>query len=129
MEKKNKYYNEYVLTEQLPLNSSNRDEVLKWIYDIHIVEWYTTYLLHKRVDDLDTQDKIGDIYLMIAEKPQSVWDDLFEQGKYAISAYVAGIIHHQIVSDNSAVYKRYEKYKKTEITQDDLFWENYGENN
>lgn len=129
MKKKNKYYNEYVLTEQIPLKSSKRDDVLQWIYNIHVVEWCVTYLLKKPIDSEDTEDKIQDIYLFLAEKPQELWDELFAQGKYAISAYVAGLVHKQIKSSTSSIYNTYTKHKQIETIQDDLFWENYAELN
>lgn len=124
---KNKYYNQLVLTEEIPLNSSNRDEVIKWIYDTHIVEWYSTYLLKKGIDE-DLSDKIQEIYLMICEVPQEKWDKLFQQGQYAISAYVTGVVHQQLWSTTSKIYTKYGKYNATQITQDEIFWETYDEN-
>lgn len=124
--KKNKWYNEPVLTEVLPLESSDRDTIIKWIYDIHIVEWYSTYLLKKAIDE-DLEDKIQEIYLMICELPQEKLNELYNQGKYAISAYVTGIIHQQLYSTTSDIYYKYGKYNLTELTQDELFWEKYSD--
>lgn len=124
---KNKYYNKLVLTEELPLNTSNRDDVLNWIYDIHIVEWYSTYLLKKGIDD-DLADKIQEIYLMLCEVPQEKWDKLFQQGKFAISSYVTGVVHQQLWSTTSKIYTKYGRYNATQITQDEIFWDIYDEN-
>ena len=124
--KKNKYYSEPVLTEKIPLETSDRDTVIKWIYDIHIVEWYSTYLLKKKIDD-DLADKIQEIYLMLCEIGQDKWNELFEQGKFAISAYVTGVIHQQLYSSTSAIFYKYGKYNTTELTQDELFWEKYND--
>lgn len=124
---KNKFYNARVLTKQTPLKSNERDVIVQWIYDIHVVEWYTTQLLHQSYNDTEVQDKIQEIYLMICEVSQEKWNELYKQGKYAISAYVTGIIHQQIVSDNSDVYKKYNRHKERFLIKDDLFWETYSD--
>lgn len=126
MTKVNKWYRKKCLTDELPLESSDRDTVIKWIYDIHVVEWYSTFLLKKGVDE-ELEDKIQEIYLMICEIPQAKWDELYKQGKYAISAYVTGIIHQQLYSDTSAIYYKYGKYAETELHKDELFWEKYSD--
>ena len=48
---KNKYYPYKVKTSELPLTSDERDVVIKWIYDTHLVEWYTTYLMKKSMEE------------------------------------------------------------------------------
>lgn len=126
MKLKNKYYDKTCLTNELKLGSGDRDSIVKWVYDTHVVEWYSTYLLKKPIDD-DLEDKIQEIYLMICEISQDKWNELYEQGQYAISAYVTGIIHQQLLSDTSAIYYKYGKYNTTELTQDDLFWEKYSD--
>lgn len=124
---KNKYYPYKVKTGELPLTSDERDVVLKWIYDTHIVEWYTTYLIKKSMEEDGVEDRIQELFLMICEIPEEKWKELYAQGQYAVSAYVTGIIHQQIISGNSAIYKKYTKYEATQITQDELFWEKYVE--
>jgi len=124
---KNQYYSQNVKTTEIDLPNGERDTVIQWIYDIHIVEWYVTYLLKQSIDEDDVQDKIQEIYLMICEIPEDKWKGLFEQGKYAISAYVTGIIHQQLISKNSKIYKDYVKYHATEKVKSDLFWEIYDE--
>lgn len=122
---KNKYYPYKVLTGDLPLTSAERDVVIKWIYDTHIVEWYTTYLMKKSMEEDGVEDRIQELFLMICEIPEEKWKELYAQGQYAVSAYVTGIIHQQIISVNSAIYKKYTKYETTQIIQDELFWETY----
>lgn len=121
---KNKYYDKLCLTTELKLKTSNRDDVIKWIYDSHVVEWYSTFLLRKHIDE-DLADKIQEIYMMICEIPQEKWDYLYAQGQYAISAYVTGIVHQQLWSTTSEIYYKYGKYNLTEITEDETFWERY----
>ena len=126
---KNKYYEFKVLSADLPLKSDKKDDIIQWIYDIHIVEWYTTYLLKKTMENEEVQDKIQEIYLMICEVPQKRWNELYSQGRFAISGYVTGIIHQQLISKTSKIYKKYGKYNETFQTKDDVFWTTYDEEN
>ena len=129
MRRANKYYQERVLTREIPLKDGNRDTIIKWIYDCHLVEWYSTYLLCKTLEDEDTKDKIQSIWEEICAIPQDKWDYLYEQGKYSVSAYITGIVHQQLISDSSKVYNLYNKYSKTFITQDEKFWEKFYDEN
>lgn len=126
---KNNYYEFKVLSADLPLKSDKKDDIIRWIYDIHIVEWYTTYLLKKTMENEEVQDKIQEIYLMICEVPQKRWNELYSQGRFAISGYVTGIIHQQLISKTSKIYKKYGKYNETFQTKDDIFWATYDEEN
>lgn len=122
---KNWNYSKKVKTGEIPLNSSNRDDVLVWLTKTHLIEWYTTYLLKRDIDSCDVKDKIQDIYLEICSVPQEKWDDLYEQGVYSISAYVSGLIHRQIVSDTSKVYLKYNRYRERFVTMEDSFWQSF----
>ena len=123
--KKNIYYNGYVKTGEIPLKDSNIETIVQWLYDTHLVEWYVTYLLKKRLEDEDVEDKIQDIYVYVMETPQEKWDDLFEQGQFSVSGYVTGIIHQQLITDNSKVYRKYNKHHQIETRMDDVWWETY----
>lgn len=118
-------YSKKVKTGEIPLNSSNRDDVLVWLTKTHLIEWYTTYLLKRDIDSCDVKDKIQDIYLEICSVPQEKWDDLYEQGVYSISAYVSGLIHRQIVSDTSKIYMKYNRYRERFVTMEDSFWQSF----
>lgn len=124
---KNPYCKYNVKTSEIPLKSDKRDDVIEWIYATHIVEWYTTYLMKKSMDDENVADRIQELFLIICEIPETKWKELYTQGTYSISAYVTGIIHQQIISTNSAIYKKYGKYEATQQIQSDLFWETYDE--
>lgn len=126
---KNRWFNEWVHTADLPLTSSNRDEVIKWLYNSNLVAWYVTYILEKPIDDEYVQDCIGELYLMICEVSQEKWNYLYEQGKMAISAYVTGIIRQQVISTNSRIYKLLGKHKSMEIIKSEEFWQHYEEEN
>ena len=123
--KKNIYYNGYVKTGEIQLKDSKIETIVQWLYDTHLVEWYVTYLLKKRLEDEDVEDKIQDIYVYVMETPQEKWDDLFEQGQFSVSGYVTGIIHQQIVTDNSKIYRKYNKHHQIETRMDDVWWETY----
>ena len=123
--KKNIYYNGYVRTGEIPLKDSEIETIVKWLYDTHLVEWYVTYLLKKRLEDEDVEDKIQDIYVYVMETPQEKWDDLFEQGQFSVSGYVTGIIHQQLITDNSKIYRKYNKHHRLETRMDDVWWETY----
>ena len=122
---KNWNYSKKVKTGEIPLKSSNRDDVLIWLTKTHLIEWYTTYLLKRDIDSCDVKDKIQDIYLEICSVPQEKWNDLYEQGVYSISAYVSGLIHRQIVSDTSKVYLKYNRYRERFVTMEDSFWQSF----
>lgn len=124
--RRNKYYTERVLTSEITLKDGKRDTILQWLYDTHLVEWYVTYLLHRKLSSHDVEDKIQEIYLMLAEITQEKWTELYNQGIPSVSAYAAGLIHRQIVSSSSKIYKTYNLYKTMEITQDETFWNDYG---
>lgn len=113
-----------MLTDELPLESSNRDVVVQWITDTHIVEWYITYLLQKPLDSFDMEDKVQEIYLQVCEVKQEKWDELFEQGRFSVAAYVMGIIHQQCISVKSKVYQKYGRHNKYFKLMDEEFWQN-----
>jgi len=118
-------YDNRVLTKDIPLKSGKREDILEWIVAIHLVEWYTTYLLKRSIKQGDTADKIQEIYLEICKVPQEKWDDLYEQGVYSISAYISGLIHRQIISDSSTLYLKYNRYRERFVTMEDSFWQSF----
>ena len=126
---KNRWFNEWVHTGDLPLENSDRDTIIKWLYNSNLLQWYVTYILEKPIDDEYVQDCIGELWLMICEIPQEKWDYLYEQGKMSVSAYVTGVIRQQIVSTNSRIYKLLGKYKAMEINKSEEFWLRYYEEN
>lgn len=126
--KRNKYYSKLVKTKQIPLKNGERDTIIKWIYDTNLVQWYTTYLMRKNIDNPDVEDCIQEIFTFLCEKKQEDWDRIYQQGFYAVSAYVSGLIHRQIRSDSSKIYRKYGKYNENVVLKDEEFWTNYEEN-
>lgn len=125
--KRNDYYDNKVMMDCIPLKDGKRDTIVQWIYDIHVVEWCVTYWMRKRMTEDIVKDKVQDIYLMICEKTQEEWDELYAQGNYSIGAYVAGMCHKQIKSNKSYCYKKYDGYSKKFNLMDEKFWEEYYE--
>ena len=119
---RNKWYNKRVLTAEIKLKDGNRDTILKWLYDTHLVEWYSTYLLNKPLNVGYMEDIIQEIWVILSTIPQEKWDYLYEQGQPAVSAYVTGVIHQTIWSNSSTISRTYYKYRDTFVTQDDVFW-------
>ena len=124
---KNKYYKEWVHSADLDLKNGDRETILDWIYRTNIVPWYATYILQKDYEDDLVQDLIGELYLIICEISEDKWKELYQQGKFAISGYVTGIIKQQIYSDSSRIYYKYYKHANREIIMDEDFWTQYGE--
>ena len=123
MKTRNPYYDKLVKTQEIPLKDGNRDTIMQWIYDIHIVEWYVTFLMKKTMENETVKDYIQEMWIEIGEVPQCRWDELFEQGYLAVASFVTGIIHQQIVSKNSHLYAKYGKYNKFITTEPEEFWD------
>ena len=119
---KNKYYNGFVHTSEYPLTDSKRETIIKWLYDCHLVEWYVTYLMERPLGYGDVDDYIQEIYRMICEVKQEKWDYLFNQGKLSVSAYVTGMIHQQLVSLHSELWRKYRQKDEKEIRVSEEFW-------
>ena len=126
---KNKFYNEWVHTADIDIKDGDRNSILEWIYKTNLVPWYATYILQKPYEDDFVQDLIGELYLIISEIQPEKWNDLYIQGKFAISGYVTGIIKQQLYSATSAIYYKYYKYSNRQIIMDDEFWTQYEDEN
>lgn len=123
--KKNKHCKYRVRTAEIALKDGDVNTIVQWLVDTHLVEWYVTYLLKKSMDCEDVQDKIQDIYVMCLEIPQERWDEIYAQGQFSVSAYVTGIVHQQIISNDSITYRKYNKHHSKEKRMGDEFWKTY----
>ena len=120
--RQNMYCDKFPRTREIPLKDGNRETIMQWLYDINLVEWYVTFLMHKTTDESIVKDYIQEMWVEIGEIPQKRWDDLYRQGYLAVASFVTGVIHQQIVSKNSHLYQKYGKYKAFNVTQDEEFW-------
>lgn len=125
--KRNRYYDEWVHTADLPLNSSDRDVVIEWLYKSNLIPWYVTYLYELPIEHSLVQESIGELWLIISEVKQEKWNELYEQGKMCVSAYVTGIIRQQVVSLNSRIYHKIVKPSSMEGVRSEQYWVNYAE--
>ena len=123
--RKNIWYPYRCMTAEIPLENGDRDTILQWLADTHLVEWYSTYLLDKKLEYME--DEVAEIWLILCEIPQDRWDNVYNQGKAAVSAYVTGIIHQQLISLTSTVFRKYGRYREKQVKQDENWWNNYGE--
>lgn len=111
--------------------SSNVNHIVEWAERSRIIEYYVCSYSHRSLNDPEAhnQDKVQEIYLMMMETPQSKWDDIYEQGFAILKAYVIGLVRNQIYSNKSALYIKYNRHNEIERISDELFWENYEEEN
>ena len=123
--KRNKYYPYRCMTAEIELKDGNRDTILKWLHDTHLLEWYGTYIRQTSLHNIE--DEIQEIWRILCEFPQERWDKIYAQGQANVSAYVTGIIHQQLISHTSEVYKKYDKVWMREPLMDDEWWERYAE--
>lgn len=114
---------------KIPLKDGSKDTIITWLYNINLIHKCIKKLKRKlwNLNEDDIEDKIQDIYLMLAEKPQEEWDELYIQGKYCIMAYVAGLVKHQFISDTSDCYRKYDRHNSIEQTKSEEFWKDYEE--
>lgn len=121
MVQKNRWYNK-VPNGNIILKSSDKREVCQWIYDSHYVEWWITFINHRRLEEGNLRDKVQDIYEMIMNIPQEKLDSLFESSRSELMAYIIGLIKNQLISTKSSTYYRYDKYEKDNEIKDEYFW-------
>lgn len=125
--RRNRWYNEWVHTADLELKNGDRETIIQWLYDSNLVQWYVTFILEAPLTNGLVEEAIGECWLHICEVKQERWDDLYSQGKFAVSGYVTGIIKQQLVSTHSAFFNKIAKRAEREKIKDEKFWINYEE--
>lgn len=123
---KNIWYNKPIYHDT-PLNGKDRDSIINYLYDTRIVPWYTTYLLQKKVDDVEVQEYMQEIWLQICNLSEEKLQDLLEQGKTALTAYIAVLIKQNCKSANSPAYCHIRKPEKRYVHIQDKDWKLYDE--
>ena len=96
---------------------------MDYILRTDLVNWYTTYLMKKPITAELVQEYIQEIWVQIAEIPQTKWDDLYDQGKAAITAFVSALIHNNCISVNSKAFRHIRKPTLNEVRFTDVEWE------
>lgn len=120
----NKYYPYRMHTDDVPPPKSNsRNDIVDYIHETHIFEWYTTYLLSKPLEEVE--DIVQELYLQLLETKEERLQGLLSEGEVILRAYVVGMVVRQIKSVHSQIWRKIRKPFAMEITQDELFWEKY----
>lgn len=110
--------------------SRSREDILVFIKSTNLVENYTARLLQVFKDDDLYKDYLGEIWLQLCEVKQEKWDDLYNQGAPAITAFVSGLIWRNCLSINSPAYWHIKKPMLNTVHLKDENWDildEYGE--
>ena len=112
---KNYNYNKKVNNDCRP-TSSNVTDIVQWVYDTHLVEYYVTYHLKADEQDSMVKDYCQEIYLQLCEVDQKKWDELYVQGITALRSFVCYIIKVNNVSDTGIAYRKIKRATKNWIS-------------
>lgn len=96
-----------------PPADNDADTILQWLYDRGLVQNYIKKLEYDTIDDETVQDEIQEVWLILVEKKDYLKNLYDTQGITGLTATVAGIIHRQIHSNSSHIYKKYKQGYKT----------------
>lgn len=100
-----------------------RDGVIQYLIDTNLVEWYITKLLRRRIDDYKTQEYVQECWLQILKIKDERLKELWYQGYPAVTAFVSGLIHQNVVSVQSPAYWHVFKCNKRLIHVDGDIWD------
>lgn len=121
------YGKEYIAMLNSKPKSSDRNDILNWLYNTGLVKNYIKRLEYKDIDEETLNDEIQEVWLMICEIPQDKWDNLFIQGTTPIKAFISGLIFRQIHSNSSPVYNKLKKQYTIEKHLSEKCWDVYDE--
>lgn len=94
-------------------SDNDADTILQWLYDRGLVQNYVKKLEYDTIDAETVNDEIQEIWLILVEKKEYLKNLYDTQGITGLTATVAGIIHRQIHSNTSHIYKKYKQDYKT----------------
>lgn len=104
---------EYYKKLWTPPTNNDPDTILQWLYERGLVQNYIKKLEYKTIDTETVDDEIQEVWLMLVEKKDYLKNLYDTQGITGLTATVAGIIHRQIHSNTSQIYKKYKQDYKT----------------
>lgn len=126
MKFKNRWYNDTVRHEEV-CKSNKKEDILDYLYRTKIVPYYCTYLLQMKETEYECEEYMQEIWLQICNLSEKKLQDLYFQGKTALTAYIAVLIRQNCKSQTSPAYCRVRKENKKYIHVNDREWELYDE--
>lgn len=114
-------------SQKIP-KSADRQDIIQYLIDSNFVPNYIKSLEWQENKSL-LEDEIQEIWLIILEIPQEIWNKLYQQNPKSIKSYVSGLIYRQIKSYKSSLFKKYKQYEKTFINFSDEVWDIYDQTN
>lgn len=101
----------------------NRDEVIEYLINTNLVEWYVTKLCRKQVTDYKVQEYIQECWEQILLIKDDKLEELWYQGSPAVTAFVATIIKNNVCSNSSPAWYHVFKDNKSLIHVDTEIWD------
>lgn len=114
---------EYYKKLWTPPTNNDPDTILQWLYDRGLVQNYIKKLEYSTIDSETLDDEIQEVWLMLVEKKDYLKNLYDTQGITGLTATVAGIVHRQIHSNTSQIYKKYKQDYKTFVHISDQTWD------
>lgn len=123
---KNQWYGK-LMYHHVPIHGNTREDILDYLLRTDIVNYYVTYCLQLPIDNEECQEYIQEIWLQICELKEEKLQDLLEQGKTALTAFIAVLIKQNCKSRTSPAYCKVRKPKKGHIHIQEREWNMYDE--
>lgn len=103
----------------------NRTQILTELYDTGFIQNYTkTFVRANDIDSVD--DEIQEIWLIACEIPEEKLQEMYAKGGInAVRRFLSGIIHRQMCSTTSLIYRRYRRpltntYSTNDVPENDM---------
>ena len=111
--------------------AKSKNQILTELYESQFVQKYVRARVH---DDPYYEDIVAEILLIMADMDEEALCHMYHYGRglEAITALARGVIHRQLIQENSTVAKRYKKPLKVHAYVDTmpelpLAWSEYAE--
>lgn len=101
----------------------NREEIIEYLINTNLVEWYTCKLFKKPITDDKVKDYVQEIWLQILQIPDEKLESLWYQGYPAVTGFVSKIIQNNVISVTSPAYRHICKANEKLIHVDSDVWD------
>lgn len=101
----------------------DREELINYIINTNLVEWYTCKLFKKTVDDYYVQEYIQEIWVQILQLSDDKLRQLWNQGYPAVTAFISTIIKNNVISVKSPSYMHIKNHLDKYIHVDNDVWD------